>query len=365
MKIGILTFPNSVSYGATLQMYALYRAIRAEGHEAEVINYHNAYMKGEHHLDKNKHASVKRFLKTRVRMLLHGRLYRAFRRFEAETVTFYPSRPFSNKQTLPSVGQRYDTIVCGSDQVWNPHITDTDMSYFLDFCGEKTRRVSYAPSFGVEEFSKEFTDAVQAQLTQFAAVSVREKTGADFVRPLVEKDVAVVADPTFLLDTSEWQAIEKEHPAAAGEYMLYFAVHRSDALLRRCRAISRARGLKLIVVGGNPLKRLKNRDPMIEYAVDVSPAEWLYLIHHARLVVTDSFHGTVFSVIFHRDFFVEYPRHANSRLVHLLTELGLSDRVLRADAEPTVEPIAYDYTDRRRAEMKAMSQEFLKTSLEV
>jgi len=365
VKVGILTFPNSISYGATMQMYALYRAVQTLGHEAEIINYHNAYMKEERHHDTRKSAPVKRFLRTRARMLTHARLYSAFKRFEAERMTLYPARAFSERQKLAAVGRRYDTVICGSDQVWNPHITDSDMSYFLDFCGENTRRVSYAPSFGIEEFSAEFTAAVREELQRFDAVSVREKMGCDFAQSLVEREVSVVADPTFLLEPSDWQAMAQRHPAAVGDYVLYFAVHRSDKLFRRCRELAQQQGMKVVVVGGNVLKRMKNRDPMIDYAVDVTPNEWLYLMCHARYVVTDSFHGTVFSVMFHRDFFLQYPHHANSRLVHLITELGLGERVLSEGTAFTTDSVRYDNVDRRRAEMQAQSREFLRKALEV
>lgn len=364
MKVGILTFPNSISYGATMQMYALYRAVQALGHEAEIINYHNAYMKEERHHDKRKSAPVKRFLRTRARMLTHARLYSAFKRFESERMVLYPAHAFSERQKLAAVGGRYDTVVCGSDQVWNPRITDSDMSYFLDFCGENTRRVSYAPSFGIEEFSQEFTAAVQEQLKRFAAVSVREKVGSDFVQSLIPQEVSVVADPTFLLEPEDWETMEKVHPAAEGEYILYFAVHRSEQLFRRCRELSRRCGMKVVVVGGNAIKRLKNRDPMLDFAVDVTPSEWLYLMHHARYVVTDSFHGTVFSVMFHRDFFVQYPRHANARLVHLIGELGLGARVLSENTPFTTDSIVYENVDRRRVEMQTLSKEFLTKALE-
>ncbi len=365
MKVGILTFPNSISYGASLQMYALYRAVQTQGHVPEIVNYHNAYMKAERHHDKQATSSVaKRFLHTRVRMLLHHRLYAAFHRFEAKYMAMYPTRAFSKKERLIACARRYGAVICGSDQVWNPHITDSDMSYFLDFCGEGTRRISYAPSFGVETFSVPFAAAVQTELAGFSAVSVREASGARWLASLGVKDVSVVADPTFLLEEREWQTIEKKHPAAEGEYILYFTVHRSDKLFQRCRAWAQQSGIKMIAVGGNPFKRWKNRDPLLEYAVDISPDEWLYLMRHARYVVTDSFHGTAFSVIFRKDFFVQYPPHANVRLVHLIEELGLCDRVISPDTAFHTASVIYDAADRRRTEMKTFSQQFLTNALE-
>ena len=162
MKVGIFTFPNSVSYGATLQMYALYDTVNRLGYDTEIINYHNAYMKAEKHIGSSNPVSpIKTFIKKTMRSLLHIRLYSSFRRFEKKNMKMYPSKAFNEKEKLSEIGKRYDAIICGSDQIWNPNITDTDLSYFLDFCGKNTKRISYAPSFGIDKFPDDFSKIVK------------------------------------------------------------------------------------------------------------------------------------------------------------------------------------------------------------
>ena len=362
MKVGILTFPNSVSYGACLQMLALQDTVRRMGHEVEIINYHNPYMKREKHTEKGRNP-IKRAIRRRVRLLLHWRLYRRFRRFEQSRAAAYPARPFTDRTRLREIGGRYDAVICGSDQVWNPHITDTDLSYFLDFCGPDTRRIAYAPSFGVEEFPQGFDKAVAAELTQFHALSAREESGRRMVERLTGRETPLVVDPTWLVDAADWAAMEQPHPAADGDYVLYFVVNQSKELLQRCRAFARAHGLKVVVIGGNPLTARFRQAPTLTYATDVGPEQWLYLVRNARYVFTNSFHGTAFSVLFQREVYVQYPAHNGSRLRQVLESLGMEDHRV-CEGDPLTEtPINYERARTVFAQMKQASLKYLENAL--
>ena len=337
MKVGLLTFPNSVSYGCVLQMYALYCTVQAMGHEAEVINYQNRYMKQERHMGGN---TFKGRLRRCVRGIVHRPMYCAFRKFENKIIRAFPERVFEDSQRLSEIGNRYDAVICGSDQVWNPDITNADMSYFLDFCGEKTRRIAYAPSFGVVEFTEELCCKMQRELRQFYALSVRETPGKKLVESLTERNVQVVMDPTFFLSTEQWIELEEKHPAAHGEYILYFTVRSSKTLLDEAIELSKKTGMKLVIIGGNPIRKIKKKDN-VEYAVDIGPGQWLYLMHNARYILTNSFHGTAFAINFRKDFYVEYSAKTNSRLIHILEVLGLTDRVVGTEA---IHPTSVNYT---------------------
>lgn len=359
MKVGIFSFPNSVSYGCMLQMYALQRAVEQMGHEAEAINYQNAYMKQERHVARLAgKPSMKDKARKMARKVLHRKMYRAFANFEKQHIGLYPEKVFGDRQTLCRVGQRYDAIICGSDQVWNPDITGQDLAYFLDFCEENTRRVAYAPSFGIEDFSEEFCREIQPELKQFSALSVREASGQALVEELTGRDVPIVADPTFFLEQSDWEELEQEHPAAKGEYILYFTVRSSRSLWEKALEFSRKSGMKLVVIGGSMLKK---RVDGVEYAVDIGPAQWLYLIHHARYVVTNSFHGTAFSIHFRRDFYLDLSARTNSRLEHIARILGLEDQIVKGPLEPS----AADYTVAEQVlpEMRQASWDYLKQAL--
>lgn len=329
MKVGIFTFPNSISYGAALQMYALYRTVGRLGHEVEIVNYHNAYMKAEKHMMSGKAKRLwKDDARRTARKLLHFKMYNAFRSFEKRNLVHYPAKAIHDGRKLIELAKRYDALICGSDQVWNPDITGGDLSYFLNFCGEETHRISYAPSFGIDSFSDEFCNAIQRELECFHALSVRELPGQELIQRLLGKRVPIVADPTFFLSPEEWITMEQSHPAADGDYILYYTVRSSKSLFKRAIELSKRTDMKLVVVGGNFAQNLRSTNKNIEYAVDIGPEQWLYLVRHSRYVVTNSFHGTAFSINFRKDFCVEYSARTNSRLVHIVETLGLTKQIV-------------------------------------
>lgn len=364
MKVGILTFPNSTSYGAALQMYALYHTVQKLGHDAEIINYHSPYMKAGKHMAK---ASAKRGLRDwvrfRARAILHKRQRRNFREFEKENTKLFPARPITHKTRLALADGRYDAVICGSDQVWNPNITDSDLSYFLDFCSENTKRIAYAPSFGVDSLDSAFVASVSGELHRFAALSVRERTGQILAEELTGRSVPILADPSMLLDAEEWSGLEREHPMGRGEYIFYYTARRSPSLFSYCRALSEKTGLKIVAVGGNLIKKIQNRDPMLQYAVDISPSEWLYLIRHAQYVVTNSFHGTAFSIIHRKNFYVEFSSDTNSRLMHITEMLGLQDRVVKNGMCAGASPCDYTTVEDKLSALCAESVRYLENAL--
>ena len=362
MKVGILTFPNSVSYGASLQMYALYKKVNDLGHDAEIINYHNAFMKAEKHCHNNG-SKLRKLIKRSMSGALHFRMKRAFRDFEKKNLKLYPKKAVSEKLALSDLGKRYDAVICGSDQVWNPDITGSDLSFFLDFCGEGTKRVSYAPSFGIDKFPKDISDLIRSDIAGFDALSVREESGREYIKEEFGRDATLVCDPTMLLDAEEWSRVEKRCALGRGEYILFYTIRRSEALMKYCRELSKATGIRIVIVGGNPIKRITNRDRSLDYATDISPAEWLYLVHNAKYVVTNSFHGTAFSIIFKKDFYVELSSLTNSRLAHITDMLSLTDRVIgNAECSPATS-CNYEIAESKLAEISSSSAEFLKNAL--
>ena len=356
MNVGILTFPNSASYGAALQMYALYHTVEILGHTPEVINYKNSYMKQQ------KHVSTRIRFRRNMSNLLHFQMFRKFDLFERRNMIKYPGMQISNPQRLIEISKRYDAVICGSDQVWNPDITGGDLSYFLNFCDDNTKRVAYAPSFGLSEFSGEFSEAIRDDLEKFHALSVREEPGQSLISILLEKDVPLVCDPTLLMDANDWECLEKPHPAADGEYVFYYTVKTSSNMWNQCKAFAKERGLKIVTVGGNPLKKSIDQVENIQNVVDIDPGEWLYLLHHARYVFTNSFHGTAFSINYHKDFFVELSSLTNSRLTQILQMLGLSAQVVGVESLNGA-AVDYSFADRVLPEIRSMSMNYLSDSL--
>ena len=176
---------------------------------------------------------------------------------------------------------------------------------------------------------------------------------------LTGRTVPVVADPSFFLEEAEWAKLEEKHPAAQGDYILYFTVRSSSSLWEKALAFSRETGMKLVVVGGNFLKKKMEG---VEYAVDIGPGQWLYLMRHARFVVTNSFHGTAFSINFRKDFYLDLSARTNSRLVQIAQAMGLEDRIVNGPLEPS----AADYTIAEQVlpKMRQASLDYLNQALQ-
>ena len=363
VKVGILSFPNSASYGATLQMFALYHTVEKLGHEPEIINYFSPYMRAGKHTSRDGTVSVRFALKILASRILHDKVFRAFVAFEKRNMVLFPKNAVTDKSRLPEIGNRYGAVITGSDQVWNPYITNFDMSYFLDFCSSETKRISYAPSFGIEKFPEGFCDMIRSDIEKFKAVSVREMSGKGMLSEEMGIEPSVVLDPTMLVPAEQWAKLASNKKCGKGDYVLCFAVRSSKTLIEKCREIALQEGLRVVVIGGNVIKKIKNRDPLIEYCCDISPEEWLGLMHNARYVMTNSFHGTAFSIIFRKDFYLELSSRTNSRMSHLVSALGLEDRMVDRDSSIVPTSIDYSVAEERLSELSASSLEYLKNSL--
>lgn len=337
-RIGILSFPNSVSHGAALQMFALYETVLSLGGCPEILNYYSPYMQKRRHTESAHQGLLRTAIFGAVRSIVHWRAILGFRRFEARMVHM-PKKPFGSKAYLEKIAPKYWAIISGSDQVWNPDITDYDLSYFLDFCDYRTKRIAYAPSFGFIDFPVEYDEAIANELKQFDAVSVREMQGVEKVKALIGREPCLVLDPTFLIPRTKWEAIEIQCKTPE-QYILYYAIHRSDEMIQFCNKLSAKTGIPIVVAGGNSISKKGPFGELAHYIPDTDPLQWLYLISHANYVVTNSFHGLSFSVIFRKNFFLDLSSQTNARLENLVAMLGLERQIIRKG----MTPVLTDYT---------------------
>lgn len=323
MKIGLLSFPHSTSFGACLQLFALYRSIEKLGGDVEVINYHNDYMRRERHIENSAKKPITGRIQPLIRKVIHQRGYRGFRNFE-KTMRFYPKHCISHPSGLSSIQARYGILICGSDQVWNTDITNHDYSYFLDFCVDDYKKVSYAPSFGIESFtSVTEQEQIADLLKRFRHLCVREQSGQALVKKLTGIVPPIVSDPTLLLTREEWAC--EAAPVILGDehYILYYTVKESETLYRFARKLSAKTGYKLVLIGGNFLDRFKKNS---DFFCDATPREWLTLLLNSQYVVTNSFHGIAFSINLNKNFFFEYSSDTNSRLKNIIEHFNLENR---------------------------------------
>ena len=330
MRIATLTWFTGNNYGSTMQSYALQAFLKKHGFESDILAYSppktkNLRLKILNH-------SVKATLEYKANELyvkLRGtgaqNNLHLFNEFRNKNMTF--SESCSTRAEIAAMNDKYDAFVCGSDQIWNPFYFDP--VYALEFVDGNRRKIAYAPSFGTNEISKKSAARMKKPISSINYLSVRELNGVQLIQKLTGREAIQVSDPVMLLNRKDWEHLatnfNDEHP-----YILCYFLRKNKSFHNFALQMSNKLdcGIKLIpMVMGDFKKPQVIKEP-------VGPEEWLGLIKNARMVVTDSFHCTLFSIIFRKDFAVfkafrdEDKRSQNSRIDCLLETTGLTDRII-------------------------------------
>lgn len=323
MTTGILTFHNTLNYGAQLQAFALQSVLARMGQDVEIIDYRNVAVTARETPLKPGLTSLVRHPRGSVRGFpAYGDLMtRAvkFRKFAESAMRIGPQL-----QEAEDIARRYQTIVVGSDQVWNPVCTGGDLSYFLDDRAfADTLKVSYAASFGSGSFPQEYAERCGEAFRGFNAISVREESGIEIVRSLSQRDAKLVLDPTLLLERSEWADLGKGQ--GLGRYVFVYMVGERKRTFQYAREEAKRRGVPLVAI--DCYRRARHMGGCT-FRNGASIEEFLGLIRDADLVVTSSFHGLALSIALETD--VRYclnpaKGNRNSRLETLALVAGLQD----------------------------------------
>lgn len=362
MKIEIITFHNTSNFGATLQCTALSYYLKQMGHEVEVIDYLPQYV-----LDKK---SVWKELKkagkapNKAKALLKGILYiflfaqirrrdRKFEEFISGNLSL--SKRYRNAGELLKDPPRAGLYICGSDQVWNPALTGgvLDPAFFLRFA-QGSRRASYGVSLG--ELNVEQNAEELMKLTDdYIGVSVRERSMALRLAEAIGKEVMTVPDCTLLLDKKDYRQFEKKTEIPGKPYLLLYNLLRSDACDQIAAKIAREKGLSIVNITPNPFIRMRGT----RNRIDIGPGEFLYLFRNAEYVVTNSFHGTIFSIIYEKQFTSIPHAKRPERVIDLLEMLGLEGRMSPDPESICMDDIDYAKVRERLLECRKVSCEYL------
>lgn len=349
MKIGIITIVRVNNYGAELQAFALQKKLEQIGCQAEIIDY--LYYKNWRFKDtkasrpfvllnvKGKMAywvkyRLLNFILEKMLAIVYGNVRRRIRRFDdfhKRNTRF--SREFRSLPDLYQAKLNYDTYIVGSDQVWNPAADSSIEPYFLTFAPKGCKKISYASSFGVSKIAPGLQERFKNLLNNIEVISVREASGVELVRQLTGRNAELVVDPTLLFNKLEWMPYMKAYPYMPERYVLIYQLSDSDAIVKLAKRIGIERNIPVYRICKRAFHLRK--DAGVVNIPDAGPAEFLFLIAHAEYMVTDSFHGTAFSVNFHIPFYtvVSSRKKNNSRMESLLGALNLKDRLLYDNAE--------------------------------
>lgn len=320
-KVGIITINDNANIGNRLQNYAVQELLYEMGMEAFTIYNYNKYFKNKIIILNSKKRLIRMY-----RMVFKRKIYireKNFRKFNKKYIKF-SKYIISTKYIPKKLEHEYDYFVTGSDQVWNYKFGRASNVDFLNFADSK-KRISLSASFGISNIPDKLKDYYEKNLKTFKNISVREDEGKKIIKKLTGRDdVVVLLDPTMLIPIEKWNNIiekpEKIKNINNKKYILnYFLGNVSKSRQKEIERIAEENNCEIINI-------MDKNDPFYLYG----PSEFLYLEKNAFLICTDSFHSSVFAILFNRPFIVfdreDSNEKMNSRLETLLKKFNLSDR---------------------------------------
>lgn len=326
-RVGIITMHRPISFGSSLQAYALQKAIQDLGYECQIIDYQ--YPNRQHKAHKS---SIKIFIRLVIHYfwnILVGMPclveYVRFRKFRKKYMNL--SRYYKDAEQLRLDPPLYDIYCTGSDQVWNSNFTKGDTTFLLSFVKDGVK-LSYASSFAVDYVVDNMVNDYGRYLSQYSAISVREFSGIDLVKHLTNKPAVWVCDPTLLLARDEWlPLINDARIKIKKPYILVFILTYSynpyPEVNNIINFVQRSLGLHVVVLSGNKYDYMRKNTTVIKNA---GPLEFLSLVEHASFVITSSFHGVAFSVNFSKPFLAVVKKdNKDTRLSSFLENIGAKD----------------------------------------
>ncbi len=354
MRIGILTQPLRNNYGGILQNWALQQALRELGHDPITIDAHVLLPLKEYvkdiclwlYLD-----VLKRDYFNRRHRYKKRNTYRITGKFVEKNVS--KTRPMSGYDESVIDEYGIEGIIVGSDQVWRPKYNPDIEDLYLDFLKNRDlKKVAYCASFGSNEweYTPELTQKCASLVKQFNAVSVREASAVALCREHLGIDAELVLDPTLLVDKGVYESLCQSEPASKEPFLAVYCLDKTGAKMDLFNRVAGQFNLKLRVF------RAENN-------VKLSIPQWISMFRDASMIVTDSFHGTVFSIIFGKQFYsMVNVERGNARVQSLLEQLDLTSQII--DENATVFPVVdYSGVNEKLALLRQKSLQFLTDNL--
>lgn len=359
-SIGIVTFLYT-NYGALLQAYALQKYLRNAN-----MNVVNIYFKTKMHENDERVFNLYGTFKSKISQIIFTLIrYRGLRNRKVRTDLFkdkhFNLSPVYNKvEDFIENPPLMDIYISGSDQVFNPYGNYLDV-FYLNFKKRNSRKIAYAASFGINNFTEEVTKRILPLVQDFDTISCREKNGSDYLQDILCKKIEWVVDPTLLLSAKEWEEITIL-PTIKEKYILVYALAEDKKLIEIAKRIKKETGFIIICIRGN------TRDFILadKCVYGCGPAEFIGFIRNSEYVVTDSYHGIIFSLIFNKFFYTFISRPSlSTRIYSLLSLLDCSQCVV---TEENLKNFEFDcnlspFNTQRLQELIESSKKFIRKKI--
>lgn len=372
-KIGVLTLINSINYGGTLQAIALNHILKKWGSEVEFIDYGNDWSVWNSPIKTIN--DLQSYYKN-LTPLVHVKIaFKAFLTLLSNVHYFSKKKKYIRYKTYVRTHVKltqkcfqyedlkqlpdFDTYIVGSDQVWNSRIMNSDSvdyAYLLEFTYPGATKISYAASTGGIKTDAEILDIINSTKS-FSGISLREKSVCEQFNRLGRRDAISILDPTFLLDKDEWETYESKCQIPRDAIIVYCLSYSEKMKAVLDEFITS--GKKVIDISPIPIKHRA----ICRHITVMTPGEFLYVIHNTQSILTDSFHGTVFSIIYHKQFIALLREGQEARVKDLLMELQLIERMDVATEKVVSSldvPIDYSVVDRLLSNQRVKAFMYLK-----
>ncbi len=355
MNIRTITYHNSHNYGAMLQAYALMKCLKDRGHDVKIIDY---VMQKD--TDANRifapNTSVKAFIKNLYNLACYKALKSRYKRFEAFKTEYMDLTKQYDERSIKNIQEAAEVFVAGSDQIWNC-LNGFIMPFYLDFV-KKGKKVAYAASIGISQIPAGRKETFWSLVSSFDAISVREQAA----NTLLEKEFAirsqVVCDPVLLLQQEHWNSLSGD-TGKNEKYILCYCLGNIEDVNQCLRRLKDKYDLPVYLLSRSGYSKICH-DKLI---CDAGPLEFLTLIKNAELVVCSSFHGTVFSTVFEKNFISVVDTLKPARVTDYLTYLGLEKCLYAPDMDLALK-IDYEKVRQKIGDYRRSSIKFIEDNIE-
>jgi len=369
LKAGIITFASAHNYGAILQVYAMQKYLENLGIEAHVINYRPKEIDNVYKLYKIKKSrykivkvirKIKKITKVKTKYKWKIDKYNNFEEFISNVLK--TTEPYYKLKEIQNAYLDYDILIAGSDQIWNTDLTKGfKAAYFLEFGKKDAIRISYAASLGRDDIDKKYVMFYKRYLKNFDYISVREKSMIPIFQELTDKEVVQVIDPTLLLKRKDYEDLKKDSKYKGKKYIYTHFIGRDEKVIEMADKMSR--DLNIPVLHNFAEKLFENE---LDYHYNESPEQIIDVIKNAEMIISNSFHLTVLSIIYNKQFITIPHSKRPERMKNLLEMVGLEDHLIedvRIMPELSKLNINYKEVEKKLEKEREKSVKFLQEAL--